>query len=131
MKREYFVFALSFFCVAIIYGAESFSCPESIKVNEKISEGPASWEAVANPQGHYFKGVAFYIGHPKEMSSLVPDRESKEKAAWQFSKKESQKFWLACEYQNTEMMLVKELPRSLSQCEVTYANDLVKSITCQ
>jgi hypothetical protein len=116
----YFVLCLVTFYFEQNCWAEEISCPISIKVDEKITDIPSSWEPVINPQGHHLDNVALYYGHPKEMASLVPDQETKDKAIWRFPNKESEKYWLACNYSGTEIMLVKQLPHGLSQCEVTY-----------
>jgi hypothetical protein len=100
-------------------------------VEEKVNEAFASWEVVQNAQGHHFTQVSFYSGHPRDMASLVPDRQSENSSVWQFSDKASEHFWLACEYTHTEMMLVKQLRTGFSECEVVFAKQLVESITCR
>lgn len=135
MKFNFFVFSAVLFatgCSSLpAAAAETFSCPETIAVDEKVTDNHPSWEVVQNPQGHHFTQVSFYSGHPRDMASLVPDRQSESINVWEFPGKASEGFWLACEYTHTEMLLVQQLRTGFAECEVVFARQLVESITCR
>lgn len=133
MKFSFLTISAALFAAGFssLPAAETFSCPETIAVDAKVTESFPAWEVVQNPQGHHFTRVAFYSGHPREMASLVPDRQTESSSAWEFPGKASQNFWLACEYTNTEMMLVRQLSSGFAECEVVFASQLVESITCR
>jgi hypothetical protein len=72
---------------------------------------------------------------------MVPDKTTRSKGlaktSWRFPQKKSADFWVGCSYANTSIMLARQLPEGLSQCEVI--NDLlpsgsvlrIRSIVCE
>lgn len=81
----------------------------------------------------------FYYGHPKEKASLAPDSEKKSgdtfTSEWIFSPEEH---WMACEYNGTNLTLIRKMDSRVSRCSATYdtkitigGKPLLKSIKCK
>lgn len=99
-------------------------CPESLNVTETASELEAGWDVVVDRGRRAYKldGVRIYLGHPREMGSLVPDSVRREaglqKTTWLFSKSVSDQYWIACSYQNTKLLAIKKLAPDLASCQI-------------
>ena len=106
------------------------SCPDQIKTEQKAKTPPAGWETsntwnnLLPDNGHALNGIAFYSGPPKEGALLAPDqtktRGKKFTSIWQFQPGK-EKYWFACTYDQTTVVLTKQLPDRPLRCEVSYS----------
>jgi hypothetical protein len=98
------------------------SCPASISVAAS-AQAPAGWEAVPSTQPSSFNGVGLFSGHPREMASLVPDKQNRSGkqlvSTWSLPGG-SERYWLACGYTQTTLQVAQRLPAGLSRCTATH-----------
>jgi len=98
------------------------SCPATLTVADS-AQAPAGWEAVPSAQPHAFHNVSLFSGHPREMASLVPDKQNRSGqqlvSTWSLPGG-SQPYWLACGYAQTTLQLAQRLPAGLSRCTATH-----------
>ena len=111
-RRQNFILAL-----AALYGAVSLAqssiaraelamdCPLSIAVTQQVNGAAPGWRAIDAQSETRLARVAFYLGHPSERGSLVPDTtrrlRGEERVTWTFPRKAGDEFWLACAYSDT------------------------------
>jgi len=99
-----------------------FTCPATLAVTES-AQAPAGWETVAAGQPHTFNGISLFSGHPREMASLVPDKQSRSGkqllSSWSLPGG-SERYWLACGYAQTTVQAARRLPAGLSRCTATH-----------
>ena len=88
------------------------TCPATLAVAES-AQAPAGWEAVAAGQPHPFSNISLFSGHPREMASLAPDKQSRSGkqllSTWSLPGG-SERYWLACGYAQTTVQVAKQLP---------------------
>jgi hypothetical protein len=98
------------------------TCPATLAVAES-AQAPAGWEAVAAGQPHPFSNISLFSGHPREMASLAPDKQSRGAkqllSIWSLPGG-SERYWLACGYAQTTVQVAKQLPAGLSRCIATH-----------
>jgi len=98
------------------------TCPATLAVTEG-AQAPAGWEAVGTSQPHPFNSISLFSGHPREMASLVPDKQSRSGkqllSTWSLPGG-SERYWLACGYAQTTMQAAKQLPAGLSRCTASH-----------
>jgi len=89
-------------------------------------QSPNANPVAGNPDArsdHILAGVTFFSGPPEEKASLVYDnwkkRDGLAYAVWNFHDS-THRIWLSCRYANTDVVLTKELPEKISQCNVIY-----------
>jgi hypothetical protein len=118
---------LRFLCAAFMSLAAqaaplALSCPATLSVAAS-AQAPAGWEAVPSAQPHAFNGVGLFSGHPREMASLVPDKQSRSGkrrlSTWSLPGG-SDRYWLACGYAQTTLQVAQRLPAGLSRCTATH-----------
>ena len=108
----------------VSYSAESrFDCPPQIQTTQSLKgKAPDGWTSIRETRyPQWLKSIAIFDGPPNEHADLVPDNEvnqDPEKTVWTFNKKKDRSLYLACEYSGTEMLLVKELSRHITQCRM-------------
>lgn len=99
------------------------NCPATVSVAAS-AQPPAGWEAVPSAQPHAFNGIGLFSGHPREMASLVPDKQSRSGkqlvSTWSLPGG-SERYWLACGYTQTTLQLAQRLPAGLSRCTATHS----------
>lgn len=116
-------------------------CPNTISTKQTLQGSQTGWESFTDRENTSTRlsGITLYSGHPKEMASLAPDNEgtSSDKLTWRFDQeKESQGIWLACQYEHTQIQLIKKLPATLTTCSALYqsrnevANPRIISVEC-
>ena len=122
---------------------DPLTCPESIKVTEKASGVDAAWQITVDKGrgGYLLDNVGFYFGHPSGMASLVPDSSDdssgERKSIWRFPPDNSTRYWIACSYHNTRLLVTKELRAGVKTCQVNKqllpsgAVLKIKGVTCQ
>lgn len=112
------------FAFAKLAHSEEITCPVSIESVETIASSPLGWQAFSADNAHHFTNVEIFEGHPRERASLVPRdhpaKAGKMVADWQFPREKKYSYWLLCEYYNTNAGYVRELPTSVTTCEVAY-----------
>jgi len=90
---------------------EVFRCPSKIDTQEKLEKLPAGFESMTMDTNQYWVSVTLYSGHPKENASLAPDNNS-----WSFSLEDT--IYLGCSYNQSKIMLFKQLPKQVTACEL-------------
>lgn len=108
------------------------SCPDQIKTEQKAKTPPAGWETsntwsdLLPDNGHALNGVGFYSGPPNEGALLAPDqtktRGKKFTSTW-YLPPVKEKYWFACTYDQTTVVLTKQLPDRPLRCEFSYSGD--------
>jgi hypothetical protein len=115
------VFALSIFCMQQTIAA-TVDCPGIINTHQTLQQEINGWNGytAATDAQQVLQGVTFYDRHPSENASLAPDNETPKdnKLVWSFDQKDN--IWVACRYSNTNVQLIKKLPKALDNCTVTY-----------
>lgn len=105
-----------------IYALE-ITCPESIAPSESVSAPTQGWKVFTSDDIHYFQNVSVYEGHPKERASLIPRDDKKAGKAisrWTLPREKQYKYWLRCDYLNTNASYIIALPDTATACIVTY-----------
>ncbi|MBK9324304.1 MAG: hypothetical protein IPM97_15375 [Bdellovibrionaceae bacterium] len=102
-------------------------CPDRIKVYAKVQEVPRGWQSwdVAEEGKNAIKSLSaidIYEGHPGKKVLLAPSNaDSKEKSwLWTFSpfgEKRKSPIWIACKYEDTQMLIVQSLPTKIIKCQ--------------
>jgi hypothetical protein len=129
--------------VPLVAGAEDISCPAKITVSQKIAKHAPPWAVSYSTLPSELEEITFYDGPPSEMASLVYDDEKvaggNTVAIWHFSERKTDSdFWFSCGYAHTTAILSRKIPKSLTECSVTYSKDetiaghyLIKSFSCK
>jgi len=119
----------------------SSSCPDTIKVEQRITDLPPAWEAGLSDARPGLMMVTFFDGPPAERASLKYDSELRLKgnwvATWTFAAN-AHGYWIQCVYENTTVVLSRRLPETVRTCNVTYERSttaanglpLVKAVSC-
>lgn len=98
------------------------SCPATISVAAS-AQAPAGWEAVPSAQPSAFNSITLFSGHPREMASLVPDKQDRSGkqlvSTWKLPGG-TERYWLACGYAQTTLQVAQRLPAGLSRCTATH-----------
>jgi hypothetical protein len=97
-------------------------CPDVIEVNESISQ-PLGWEGFVESDALTLERVGVYSGHPRDKAALVPDNEDEIQAkqfVWTLVPNSKEGYWVACFYNGTRAMLVKQVPSNAKKCVVEY-----------
>lgn len=101
----------------------TLQCPAMVSTAVS-AQAPAGWEAVPSTQPNSFSGIGLYSGHPREMASLVPDKQSRKGgklvSAWDL-RGGSEHYWLACGYTQTTLQMAQRLPAGLTRCSATHS----------
>lgn len=107
-------------------GPLEIACPETVDVDQKLKSPVDGWTAIVGSLPNRLANVAFYDGPPEQMASLVPTKEGKrngrEYATWDLesTNETSRPAWIVCEYSDTQVALSRQLPGSVTECNVTY-----------
>jgi|SoiMethySBSTD1v2_1073268.scaffolds.fasta_scaffold1343896_1 hypothetical protein len=116
-------------------------CPETISVEQKVSDLPQGWEAGTSGAKTQIAMVTFFDGPPAERASLKYDNELKQRGNWVATwilAPTGRGHWIQCAYENTTAVLSKRLPDAVKTCSVTYERNnkaanalpLVKHVGC-
>ncbi len=105
-------------------------CPEQIKVYSKVDKVPASWLSwdVAAEGKNAVKSlsvIAIYEGHPSKKVQLAPENADSKDNYWNwtlipFGEKRKSPIWIACQYDDTQMLIVKSLPVKIQKCRMDF-----------
>jgi hypothetical protein len=115
----YVLFGLMF--VGCTHAVE-YRCPESILVDQAVSIVAPGWESVVNTEPHLFDRVALYYRHPSNSGAQVPDDpDNREKSTWTIVRRPGDDyFWIGCHYQNTSVVLAKQVDEKATKCVALY-----------
>jgi hypothetical protein len=121
------VFVLAAFVwAACAAKAQNIVCPDTISVEQKLSQPVEGWKGSVETGINRFSNVMFYDGPLEQMASLVPDKQwrkgDKEYATWKLGPKSepNREIWISCQYSGTFAVLSRPLPREVTECTVTY-----------
>jgi hypothetical protein len=107
-----------------LFAADLVQCPPRIEVNQRLAVQFPRWSAISDQIPHQFAGLTFFDGNPRDQASLAPDKQTtvngKTVALWTFGVSGG-RIWVACRYAATDVMLTRELPRTVRTCSITYA----------
>lgn len=117
-------------------------CPETINVEQRVTDAPQGWEAGLSGLKTQLAMVTFFDGPPAERASLKHDSELKLRGNWVATwtlAANTRGYWVQCAYDNTTAVLSKRLPETARTCSVTYerstkaanALPLVKHVECK
>jgi len=121
--------------------AES-SCPPEITVDQRASAPAPDWAVTYSGYQTAVAGVTIFDGPPSGQASLVPDNEKTSGdnliQVWQLPKSD-RGYWLQCNYANTTAQISRQLPASVTRCDVVYDRNMrfsgganvVKSVNCK
>ncbi|MGB8682181.1 MAG: STY0301 family protein [Candidatus Binatus sp.] len=143
MKRMMFslVAVACAIAAAQIARAES-SCPAEIAVEQRASAPAPDWTVSYSGYQTAVAGVTIFDGPPSAQASLVPDNEKTSGdnliQIWQLAKSD-RGYWLQCNYANTTAQISRQLPASVTRCDVVYDRNMrfsgganvVKSVNCK
>ena len=105
--------------------ATAFACPPTLSVDQRIVTVPTEWTGIDDQSEAPLARIAFYLGHPSERGSLVPDStrrsHGEERVTWTFPRKPGDEFWLGCTYGNTLAQLTRKLDDGIARRDVKYA----------
>lgn len=95
------------------------ACPKEITVSQQLTSTPSGWRAFHSDAPHFLSGITLYAGKPEEMASLKPDfSKDLTRATWDFSP--SDKIFISCRYNQTNIELTQALPEHTQQCTLRY-----------
>lgn len=114
LKKILVITITAFMAISVHAGVIEIQCPAKIDTTEKLTKLSADFESMVTDATHYWTGVTFFSGHPKENASLAPDDAS----GWSFSKDDT--IYIGCSYNQSSQMLFKKLPKHIRSCEVVY-----------
>ncbi|MGC2494933.1 STY0301 family protein [Candidatus Binatus sp.] len=143
MKRLTLIL-IGFTCaIAPVHFAQAESaCPATISVEQRGSAPAPDWTVSYSGYQTAVAGVTIFDGPPSGQASLVPDSEKPSGdniiQIWQLPKSD-RGYWLQCNYANTTAQISRQLPASVSRCDVVYdhnmhfagGGDVVKSVNCK
>ena len=127
-------FGLSIALIAGTSPAETINlnCPQEIKTEQHPKTIPPGW-STSNDAGnltleksHLLTGTGFYDGPPEERALLAPTQTRKHgknfSNLWKLDSGAG-KYWFACNYNQTTVLLTKQLPEKPLHCTAEYAGD--------
>lgn len=107
-----------------IFAADAVRCPPTIEVKQRLVSQTPGWSAASEEMLHQLAGLTFFDGKPEEKASLAPDREAKINgktvATWTFNSGD-RAIWVSCRYASTDVVLSRELPKTVRACAITYS----------
>jgi len=130
-------------CTACAARAQEIFCPDTISVEQKLSQPVEGWKGSVSDTPNRFMNVMIYDGPPEQMASLVPTKEgrqgNKEFATWDLrpTSEPIRESWISCFYDGTNAVLSRLLPKDATECTVTYnprqkgGPGYVERVTCK
>jgi hypothetical protein len=117
------------------------SCPMKADVEEKLAAPQAGWTEGQSGLPTELAGISVFDGPPEELADLVPDdgvdAADAHSDIWNLPKNE-RGYWLTCRYSSTTVTLTRQLPATVTRCEVVYEKEIqfiggdtvVRSVAC-
>ena len=110
----------------------TLNCPPHITTEQHVKTLPAGWSAgtdiayLTPKKEHLLAGVGFYSGPPQEGAVLAPDQTTKRRKnvsnLWKLDSA-TEKYWFACRYAQTTVLLTQQLPAQPMHCTAEYTGD--------
>ncbi|MFH1897932.1 MAG: STY0301 family protein [Candidatus Desantisbacteria bacterium] len=98
-------------------------CPKVISVKQTLLKRESNWESFEDDLPSRLISVMIYDGHPKERAALVPDQETESNRrlvfTWHLVENGKRRYWTACYYDQTRIVLAHLISSEVSTCEVT------------
>src|SRR5215468_3880925 len=115
-----FLAIMAFFPSAVL---ADVGCPMKVEVKQALATPQSGWTAGLDQVPTEAAGVSVFDGPPEEMADLVPD-DSKDAVdirsdIWNLPQSD-RGYWLVCHYANTTVTLARQLPTTVTRCEVVY-----------
>ncbi|MGD0930600.1 MAG: STY0301 family protein [Candidatus Korobacteraceae bacterium] len=101
-------------------------CPASITVEETTAPAP-NWSVAPAKSEHNFERISVYnVGADGQEFDLAPD-DQKEKGkkitqTWNVKDYRSLKVFMRCRYQDTSVVLLRELPSAVTTCTLRFTD---------
>jgi hypothetical protein len=97
--------------------AAELSCPPRIELTPEVRiTPPPGWRALPEPQSHWLRGAALYLGDPAGRAQLVPEEDRQRRVSyWDLT---AEPHTLVCEYEGTEMRIAAPVPAGLKRCTI-------------
>ena len=102
--------------------ATPVTCPPVVEPGPpSLTTLPEGWSGFVDTVNARYNlmGVQLYSGHPRELATLVPDTQTADSALWNLAA-DPRGYYFACEYSNTALNLIRQLPAEMKACIVTY-----------
>lgn len=114
-------------------GAESgLSCPAHVTIAETATS-PEGWIVRGSQAERPFERISIFNEDSAHDYDLAPDDQkqdgSKVSQTWDLNSYRTLPLFLTCRYRGTAVVLVKELPRSLVTCTLSFRTDRNGEIT--
>jgi hypothetical protein len=141
MLFPYCFVALAIAASTPVWAADVIRCPSKIEVTQRLAVQVPGWSVSSDGMPHQLAGLTFFDDNPAEKASLVPDKQAhsggKTVASWRFPAS-VRPTWVACRYTGTDIVLTRELPKSVRTCAITYStresiegSPVIEKIDCQ
>ncbi|HVO74274.1 MAG TPA: STY0301 family protein [Ignavibacteriaceae bacterium] len=102
--------------------------PDKIIVKQALVNIEPGWESFEDDVRLQLTSIGIFEGHPKEKTSLVPDKEDKfngyPRSIWYLAENGKRNYWIACYYDRTSIVLTRKIDFNISYCEVIYNSDI-------
>lgn len=119
---------------AVVLATETVQCPDSIDMRQEARHVPKGWVAYEPDAKHLLSSIEFSEGKPANRVSLLPTgEEGSSVSTWTFTPS-AEGYWVSCGYNDTSVVLSRELPPETTDCQVEYDQDfnppLPKRFSC-
>lgn len=110
-------------------------CPLTIQTQQKIT-APVGWKVFTRTDVSLLSGISVYFDHPDTKLIWAPDSvkkvDGKNRLTYHLPK-QTKAVWVDCSYTKSNLVLRKQLPSSIKQCDaILIRNDtLIESVTCK
>jgi len=116
-------------------------CPQAVTVTQALGVPQSGWTAGLDKLPTEPAGVSVFEGPPEEMADLIPDdgQDAADTRSDIWNLPHSDRgYWLVCHYSNTTVILSRQLPATVTRCEVVYEKQqafaggapVVRSVKC-
>ncbi|MFO0576884.1 MAG: STY0301 family protein [Polyangia bacterium] len=132
------------------WAADDMLCPGMVAVQQTTSMAYEGFTVSFRSSKYRLKAINFYEGHPSRLFVLKFDEQTERRkhgnspkenwsALWRFQSIGPDGIWFVCEYEDTTMILTRQVPSASSQCEISYettsaartAYPVIKSSRCK
>lgn len=124
MTRLFICFTALTMAVLTVSAEDAVRCPPAIEVKQQLAVPAPGWSIASEKLPHQLAGLTFFDGKPEEKASLAPDKQvgakGKTVASWTFVVS-GRPIWVACRYSATDVVLTRELPKTIRTCAITYS----------
>jgi len=105
--------------------AKNLPCPQTIAVRESAAAVPG-WNLRSGTRQVLLERVVLYLRRSGELAAQVPDEDSDtgtiNTVRWVIPAEQGSQFFLACEYVNSSIRLMRPIPRSRRQCKARFSS---------